>query len=70
MLDERFQDVYTLYMSGNPESVRRILEKYHVEYIVIGQIERLRYPDMDEDILKTMGDIVFESNELYMIMVT
>jgi len=69
MLDERSNDINGLYEFSDPALVRQILVKYNVEYIVIGQIERLRYPAMDENMLQTMGDIVFRSNDLYMIRV-
>jgi uncharacterized membrane protein len=69
MLDDRLDDINALYGLGDPDQVREILEKYDVEYIVIGQIERLNYPWIDEAVLQSMGDVVFRSNDLYMIHV-
>ena len=67
MLDERRNDINDLYMSGSADRVREIIGKYGVQYIAVGQIERLRYPGMDENLLRSMGNIVFQSNDLYMI---
>ena len=69
MVDERRDDINSVYSSGDPAEVGRILEKYDVRYIVVGQIERLMYPYMDEAMLQGMGDIVFRSNDLYMVEV-
>jgi len=69
MLDERSYDINNLYEFGDPARVREIIRKYDVKYIVVGQIERLRYPWMDEGMLQTMGEIVFRSNDLYLISV-
>ena len=65
MLDERLKDIYALYKSGDAEHVRRIISKYNVEYIVVGEIERLNYPELDEELLASMGNIIFRSSQAY-----
>ncbi|MCL2152083.1 MAG: DUF2298 domain-containing protein [Oscillospiraceae bacterium] len=69
LINERFTDINAIYWSSDPEQVRGILTKYGVEYIVVGQIERLNYPSINEAMLQTMGDVVFRSNDLYLIHV-
>ena len=69
LVDERRDDINALYESGDPARVREVINKYGVEYIVVGQLERIKYPEMDEDVLQSMGEIIFRSGSLYMIRV-
>ena len=45
-LAQRQADLETLYTSEDPEEKRRIIEKYRIEYIVVGDLER-SYPSPD-----------------------
>jgi uncharacterized membrane protein len=54
-----------LYKTEDAIRARRIIAKYNIEYIVIGEIERLQYPELHEELLKSMGEIICQSNELY-----
>ena len=65
MLDERRDDINALYESGDLSRVREIIAKYDVSYIVLGEIERLRYPDLDEELLISMGNTVSLWNDNY-----
>jgi uncharacterized membrane protein len=40
ILPARVQDVRTIYTSTEPTAVQRILDAYHVRYIVVGDVER------------------------------
>jgi uncharacterized membrane protein len=42
-LPRRVEDVRTLYTSSNVDEKRQILDRYNVEYIVVGDLERI-YP--------------------------
>jgi len=42
-LSQRHEDVRTLYTSTDPEEKRSILQKYRIEYVVVGELER-NYP--------------------------
>jgi len=46
-VQERVDEVDAFYMSRNLRFMRNFLEKYQVEYIVVGQVERAFYPDAD-----------------------
>jgi uncharacterized membrane protein len=54
-----------LYKSEDAVRVRKVIAKYNVEYIVIGEIERLIYPELNEELLKSMGEIICQSNVMY-----
>ncbi len=67
---ERDGDVKNIYTSREPELVRDLLEKYHIDYIIFGYRERHNGvwadsygddPGDEEEFLKSLGDVVFES---------
>lgn len=65
---DREEVVNTIYHSADYEKVTKLLKKYHVDYIVIGQVERHKYGMNDlrlenEDLLLSLGDVVVESNK-------
>jgi uncharacterized membrane protein len=41
---ERGLEVSNFYLTTNPEEAQAFLDRYHVEYIVLGQVERGYYP--------------------------
>ncbi len=44
-IDRRQNDVRTLFSSGSPATISRIMEKYDVRYVLVGQTERAYYPE-------------------------
>ncbi len=40
-VDQRIDDMQTLYTTDNVSEVRRILEKYKVQYVIVGRLERV-----------------------------
>ena len=62
-LNARAEDVETIYTSGDSGEIRELLEKYEVAYIFIGSCEREKYgQEMNVDMLKSLGEVVFEDN--------
>lgn len=43
VIEQRMQDVQTLYNSASLPEVQPLLERYHVAYIVVGELERALY---------------------------
>ena len=41
----RVDDVDTIYSTQSPQEAARLLEKYNVSYVYVGQLERLYYPE-------------------------
>ncbi|MCL4458962.1 MAG: DUF2298 domain-containing protein [Chloroflexi bacterium] len=44
MIDERLQDIQTMYSSISPEQTLPLLDKYDIHYIYVGDLERNYYP--------------------------
>lgn len=53
-----------IYTSADGNQVRSLLEEYQVSYIFIGQMEWERYPNLNEELLRGFGEVVFEDGAL------
>ena len=60
--EPRINDVKSLY-EGDVETVKSIINKYSVEFIFVGKLEREKYPYLKEDNFKQLGDVIYESND-------
>ncbi|HEX8966928.1 MAG TPA: DUF2298 domain-containing protein [Chloroflexota bacterium] len=48
-IDQRLEAVETVFESGSPQDIQRILDQYRVAFVVVGRSEHLRYgQDVDE----------------------
>lgn len=62
-------DVAEIYNFTERDKVLTLLDKYGVEYIVVGNLEKEKFPEMNEEQLQTLGDIVFQNDSLYIISI-
>lgn len=70
-VNKRLSDVKKLYTEKNVEELRKLIEEYNISYIIIGFNERKSYATEDlnlsvldnEEELKSLGEIVYETNE-------
>ncbi len=66
-VQERVDEVDKFYLSTNLRFMRGFLEKYQVEYIIVGQVERAFYPEVDFTKFKQLDGIfwtkVYEEQE-------
>lgn len=61
IVNKRAEDIKTIYTSGDIEQVRSLLDEYKIEYIYIGKLERDKYSDLNDQLLKSLGEVVFIS---------
>jgi YYY domain-containing protein len=59
LLDERAADIQLIYTSTEETEVRELLEKYQVAYVYVGELEQEKYTEINHEILKKLGDVVF-----------
>lgn len=64
---KRSSEVQLIYESKDIDQTKELLKKYNVKYLVIGNLEREKYPNLDEKKLKTLGKVIFESNKTYLL---
>ncbi len=67
VVNERVEEVKTVYESVDIDMTRKILGKYQIKYIVIGQPERDSFPELNEEKLLALGNVVFERPEVKLI---
>ncbi|MHB1484343.1 MAG: DUF2298 domain-containing protein [Saccharofermentanales bacterium] len=66
----RQTDVQAIYEYKDPAKATALLKKYKVAYIAVGQMEKEKFPDINESKLKTLGQIVFNNDSLYIIKIS
>ena len=59
---KRSREVQIIYESEDLGQTKQLLNKYQVKYVILGQMERQKYPNINEDKIKSLGEKVFESN--------
>lgn len=77
MVLPRQEDVRLLYTSTDQPERIRLIKQYAIRYIIVGNLERSRFSDSDEDghtrlllqenLLQELGTIVFHHHDLYII---
>lgn len=60
-------DVRTMYESTNIDLTNQLLDEYQVEYIVVGTLERLQFENINEEMLQSLGHVIFSSGDIYVI---
>jgi len=59
----RQQDVEAIYQSVDVDSLRPLVQKYSIDYILIGDKEFEKYPNLNQDNIAQISDLVFQSNQ-------
>lgn len=62
VVGSRIPDIEALYQSDDIALTRELIKKYHIEYIVVSQIEHEKYPTLNEEKMKKIGVKIFESS--------
>lgn len=57
--DQRLADIQTIYTSTDAETVKELIRKYKIRYIYIGNLEREKYPDIQDGLLQSIGETVY-----------
>jgi len=56
---KRTTQVENIYQSHSLEETKKLLNQYQVKYIVVGKLERQKYPTLNEEKFNQLGKIVF-----------
>ena len=56
-------DVDKIYESLDLELTKKLISKYHISYIYIGELERQKYPNLNEDKFKKFGSEIYRNNQ-------
>ena len=60
---KRTSEAQTIYESKDINQTNDLLKKYNVKYIVVGEMERTKYPAINEEKIKSLGKEVFKSGK-------
>ncbi len=76
IMTPRDTDIAAIYSSTDFISAKKLLDKYNVTYLIVGDLERahLAQPEhnmtIDDTVMKNLGTVVFESGTLYIVKVS
>ena len=59
----RAADIKTIYTSTDRAEVEALIEKYDIQYIYIGSLEREKFPELNLELLQEMGEVAFADGE-------
>ncbi len=68
-LTPRYYDIATVYTDPDPNVVRSVLDKYGVEYVIIGDMERNRFHTDNTDVISALGTVEFSSGDLIVVRI-
>ncbi len=60
-LNEKSRQIELIYTSQDENQVRSLLEQYQVSYLFLGQMEREKYPALNETLLRSLGEAVYDN---------
>ena len=60
---KRAGEVQTIYESEDINLTESLLKQYQVKYLVVGEMERQKYPKINEEKIKSLGKEVFKSGK-------
>ncbi len=63
-LNEKSSQIERIYTSTDEAEVRELLKEFQVEFIFVGQMEREKYPALNEELLRSLGEAVFDDESL------
>ena len=59
-LNTKADEIETIYTSTNAAEVQMLVEKYDISYIFVGSCEREKYADLNNEVLQSLGEIVYQ----------
>ncbi|NLZ55552.1 MAG: hypothetical protein GX900_02670 [Clostridiaceae bacterium] len=61
------QEIRAFYEATDPAAALSQLRDWNVKYLIVGALERNQFPDLNEDLLRSLGEIAFEAGDLYVV---
>ncbi len=66
-MDERNADVEAIYTGADAENTKELLAKYRIKYLYIGGLEKEKYPNLQEELLKSLGEVVYSDENVSIV---
>lgn len=61
VVGNRIPDIITIYESTDLDQTKVLLDSYDIQYVVISEMEREKYPNLNEEKFSLLGTKIFES---------
>ncbi len=59
----RIGEIQKMYESDNLSETKKLLDKYGVEYVYIGGLERQKYPNINEEKFNQLGKVIYQTGD-------
>lgn len=66
----RIEDVKTLYEATDINLTKKLLRKYRISYVVISSLEIEKYPKLNQNKFKLLGEVVYSSRGTFIYKIT
>lgn len=63
----RIEEIKSMYESPNLQQTKDLLQKYNVEYVILGELEHEQYLELNERKFEDLGEVVFQDGETKII---
>lgn len=67
--NSRTDDIRQIYESEDLLITKELLQKYNISYVIIGRLEREKYPLLKESKLQSIGKTVFKSEDTFILKI-
>lgn len=64
VVPQRVADIQTLYESNDLSQTVQLIKKYAISLVYVGDMERTKYPSLDEKKFNTIGTIVYKNSSV------
>jgi YYY domain-containing protein len=61
-LTQRMQDVVTIYTNSDPNVVQATMARYHAQYLYVGALEYMKYPNANLQRFRTFMNVVYDKD--------
>lgn len=61
LINQRSSHIERIYTSNNKEEILELIEEYKIEYIYVGKLEQEKYENLNHEVIKELGEVVFIS---------
>lgn len=62
IIGKRIPDIQAIYETKDKSEALRLLEKYRVDYVVVSDLEHIKYPNLHEEKFLEIGELVFRAS--------
>ena len=59
----RIPEVQTLYEIEDIQDTKKLIDKYNLQLVFIGDLERKKYPKLNEEKFKTLGKVIYQNGD-------